>query len=73
MRPTKLFLLAALAVLGAALVLGAGAALAATIDCPIEDCDGTNQNDVMRGSASPNKIYGYGGADLIYGLGGDDS
>ena len=62
MRRTILVPLAALAV---GLLLGAGTALAQTITCPIEFCGGTAGNDVMQGSASPNKIHGQAGADLI--------
>ena len=38
----------------------------------IEDIDGSRFNDVLRGDAGPNSIYGSGGDDVIEGRGGDD-
>ena len=71
-RPTKLFLLAMLAVFGAALALGAGAALADRIDCS-GACDGTAGNDTLRGSDGPDTMTGLGGADTLSGLAGNDN
>ena len=50
----------------AMLVVGSGAALAATIP-------GTNAGEVLRGTDRADTIHGYGGADLIYGRGGRDT
>ena len=49
-----------------AMVVGSGAALAATIP-------GTNAGEVLRGTNRADTISGYGGADLIYGRGGGDT
>lgn len=48
---------------------------AAVIDCVQiypDECHGTNNNDVMRGSDQPNRILGQNGNDKIFGQGGDD-
>jgi len=50
----------------AMVVVGSGAALAATIP-------GTNAGEVLRGTDRADTIHGYGGADLIYGRGGGDT
>lgn len=50
----------------AMVVVGSGAALAATIP-------GTNAGEVLRGTDRTDTIHGYGGADLIYGYGGGDT
>jgi hypothetical protein len=50
----------------AMVVVGSGAALAATIP-------GTNAGEVLRGTDRADTIHGYGGADLIYGKGGGDT
>ena len=50
----------------AMVVVGSGAALAATIP-------GTNAGEVLRGTDRADTIHGYGGADLIYGYGGGDT
>jgi hypothetical protein len=50
----------------AMVVVGSGAALAATIP-------GTNAGEVLRGTDRADTIHGYGGADLIYGYGGADT
>ena len=50
----------------AMVVVGSGAALAATIP-------GTNAGEVLRGTDRADTIHGYGGADLIYGKGGRDT
>ena len=50
----------------AMLVVGSGAALAATIP-------GTNAGEVLRGTDRADTIHGYGGADLIYGRGERDT
>jgi hypothetical protein len=50
----------------AMVVVGSGAALAATIP-------GTNVGEVLRGTDRADTIHGYGGADLIYGYGGGDT
>ena len=62
--------------MGMALVaLSAGAALAASINCPTASggyCYGTGAGDALYGTAGVDRIYGYGGTDLIYGYGGAD-
>jgi hypothetical protein len=50
----------------AMVVVGSGAALAATIP-------GTNAGEVLRGTDRADTIHGYGGADLIYGYGERDT
>jgi hypothetical protein len=50
----------------AMVVVGSGAALAATIP-------GTNAGEVLRGTDRADAIHGYGGADLVYGYGGGDT
>ena len=50
----------------AMVVVGSGAALAATIP-------GTNAGEVLPGTDRADTIHGYGGADLIYGYGGGDT
>ncbi len=60
---------------GLALALSAGAAMAASIDCPNADggyCYGTSIGDGMYGTSKVDRIYGKGGADLIYGYGSGD-
>jgi Ca2+-binding RTX toxin-like protein len=50
----------------AMVVVGSGAAFAATIP-------GTNAGEALHGTRQVDKIYGYGGADLLYGYAGADS
>ena len=50
----------------AMVVVGSGAALAATVN-------GTNAGEVLRGTDRADTIHGYGGADLVYGYGGGDT
>jgi hypothetical protein len=50
----------------AMVVVGSGAALAATVP-------GTNAGEVLRGTDRADTIHGYGGADLIYAYGGRDT
>ncbi len=50
----------------AMVVVGSGAAFAATIP-------GTDAGEVLYGTRQVDKIYGYGGADLVYGYAGADS
>ena len=50
----------------AMVVVGSGAALAATVT-------GTNAGEVLRGTDRADTIHAYGGADLIYGKGGGDT
>jgi hypothetical protein len=50
----------------AMVVVGSGAALAATVP-------GTNAGEVLRGTDRADTIHGYGGADLIYGYGERDT
>ena len=69
-------------VMGAALLLSAGVALAATIACDGGTCSGTNRGDTMRGTAGFDKMYGRDGndrmrgnrsADVMYGGEGADT
>ena len=64
-----------LAVVGAALTLAAGTALAATIQCTSGEqfCNGTNQNDTIRGSEATDTIFVGGGDDAVDCAGGNDS
>ncbi len=55
-----------------ALVVGSGAALAATISCDGGVCEGTNDPDKLTGSASRDVMYGRAGNDRLRGNGGDD-
>ncbi len=55
-----------LTVMGAALLLACGAALAVTKV-------GTNGDDVLRGTDEPDLLDGRGGDDTVYGEGGNDS
>ncbi len=50
----------------AMVVVGSGAAFAATIP-------GTDAGEALNGTRQVDKIYGYGGADLLYGYAGADS
>ncbi len=50
----------------AMVVVGSGAAFAATIP-------GTDAGEALDGTRQVDKIYGYGGADLLYGYAGADS
>ena len=50
----------------AMVVVGSGAALAATVT-------GTNAGEVLRGTDRADTIHGYGGADLVYGKGRGDT
>lgn len=57
-------------VLAGLLALGAGVAVAKTIDCPKNtDCSGTNRDDTIRGKVS-NHIEGKGGDDSLFTSGG---
>jgi hypothetical protein len=64
-----------LAVMGTALMLAAGVALAATIDCPNRDggrCVGTPGKDTMLGRAQADDMSGRTGNDTMSGRGGND-
>jgi RTX calcium-binding nonapeptide repeat (4 copies) len=54
------------------LILAAGTALAAVVDCFGGDCFGTPDNDTLNGSAGEDFIHGLGGADVVSGLGSND-
>jgi hypothetical protein len=70
MRLNRLVLLT---VIGAALTLGGTVALAQTIDCPGGNCFGTDQNDILNGTAGEDFISGLGAADEITGRGSNDT
>jgi Ca2+-binding RTX toxin-like protein len=67
----KLVLLASIVL---AVLLAAGVAFAATVNCVEgEDfCVGTNKDDTLNGSEVTDRIYGLGGIDQLFGNGGDD-
>src|SRR5215208_623054 len=56
-----------------ALVVAGGVALAATVTCTGDPlCEGTDENDRIKGSNNDEHIYGLGGSDIIDGNGGSD-
>ena len=59
-------------VMVAALVVGSGAALAATINCDGGRCEGTRGPDKLTGSPVRDVMYGFGADDKLYGNRGDD-
>ena len=68
-------LMVILAVMGTALTLAAGVALAATIDCPNRDggrCVGTAGDDTMLGRTVADDMSGRTGNDTMTGRGGPD-
>ncbi len=68
---TRPFLLAA--VLGSALALSGGVALAATVQCRSnQTCTGTHRADVLKGTAGENTMFGRRGDDTLRGLGKRD-
>jgi hypothetical protein len=70
MRRRGVLLLTSIVVM---VVVGAGVALAANIDCNGGGCLGTNQADNIQGSGEPDKITAAGGPDTVNGAGrGDD-
>lgn len=69
----------ALVVMGAALALSSGAALAVTKRCAdreghaLDRCVGTKEADTLRGTTYHDSIYGRGGDDTLVGYSGRDS
>jgi Ca2+-binding RTX toxin-like protein len=61
-----------LAVMGLAVLLSAGAALAASVRCDGGVCRGTAKSDTMRGSQKTDRMYGGGGFDIMYGYRDND-
>jgi Ca2+-binding RTX toxin-like protein len=61
-----------LATMALAILLAAGAALAANIQCQGDPCVGTEQNDRITGSLEDDVIEALGGRDHVTGRGGDD-
>jgi Ca2+-binding RTX toxin-like protein len=61
--------------MGAALVLGSGVALAATVRCNSSEevCKGTNKDDTLLGTKKANDMSGLRGNDTLRGLGGSDN
>ena len=55
-----------------ALVVGSGAALAATISCDGGRCEGTRGPDKLTGSPLRDVMYGFGADDKLYGNRGGD-
>ena len=69
--PRRLISLAIVA--GALVLLLAGTALAESIRCPGSGgCNGTAENDIMRGGPGNDKMVGGGGKDKMYGGAGRD-
>jgi Ca2+-binding RTX toxin-like protein len=60
-------------VMGLVLTLGAGAALAATIQCTGGFCEGTPEDDIIFGTDGQDQIFGLAGDDEIYGLRNSDT
>jgi Ca2+-binding RTX toxin-like protein len=58
--------------ISAAVLVAAGAALAASFTCSTNPCKGTGQNDQIIGSDDPEEIDALGGNDTVYGKGGGD-
>lgn len=56
-----------LAVMGLAILLSAGAALAANVRCDGGVCQGTARADTMTGSQRVDRMYGGGDNDIMYG------
>lgn len=56
-----------LAAMGALVLLTAGAALAATVDCDGGRCVGTRNEDTLRGTGGVDKMFGFAGNDRISG------
>ncbi len=54
------------------LALVSGAAVARTFDCNKSTCNGTKNNDTIRGDSSNQTFNGLGRNDTILGRGGDD-
>jgi Ca2+-binding RTX toxin-like protein len=68
-------LMVALTVMGTALIVASGVALAATIACPNRDggrCVGTAGDDTMLGRAQADDMSGRTGNDTMSGRGGPD-
>jgi Ca2+-binding RTX toxin-like protein len=58
---------------GLAILLTSGVALANnSINCSGGSCDGTEKDDTMHGTATPDDINARRGDDRVYGLGSDD-
>src|SRR5918997_1894356 len=63
-------IMVAVALMGAALVLTAGVAWAATVDCRVGVfCEGTDEPDELIGT---DELIGYRGPDTLSGFGGSD-
>lgn len=56
-----------LAVMGLAVLLSAGVALAASVRCDGGACRGTKKADTMTGSQRADRMYGGGGNDKMFG------
>ena len=69
LRPTGLIL----AMMSLVVMLLSGVALAATITCTTNPCEGTSGPDTLVGNASKNLIEGNPGADYIAGKGAADT
>jgi Ca2+-binding RTX toxin-like protein len=54
-------------------VLAAGVAFAADIDCLIDACVGTKGDDQIRGTENPETIRALAGDDFVFSRGGDDT
>ncbi len=63
-----------LVVMGAALLLSSGVALAKFVSCKpdAEKCKGTKKDDVLFGTSTPDRIFGLKGDDQLVGFGESD-
>src|SRR5687767_12450958 len=63
----------AMMLMGAMLVLAAGVAWAATVDCKVGVlCEGTDEPDDLIGTNSVDHVFGKGGSDFLAGKKQDD-
>jgi hypothetical protein len=70
MRLRAALLLGAMAL---AIVVVGGVALAATISCTTNPCNGTDDSDEIFGSSNPETINALGGSDFVDAFPGDDT
>ena len=66
-------IIAMLSAMTVMVVLAAGVAFAADIDCLIDACVGTKGDDQIRGTENPETISALAGDDFVFSRGGDDT
>ena len=66
-------IMAMLSAMTVMVVLTAGVAFAADIDCLIDACVGTKGDDQIRGTENPETISALAGNDFVFSRGGDDT